>query len=401
VFDLTGSTVATGATFIAETVPALVVGPLAGLVVDRLDRRRLMIVTDLGRALAVLSMLLATSPNRLWILYLALVLENAAAQVYRPARQALVPWLIGSDQRLASANASFAVIDGLVRLIGSVLGGLLYLALGFTGLVLIDVASYLVSAAACTLVRYRQGHRDPGRRAPPVPPAGSPAASGLSRGRAAFGCGLVEVRAGFRYVWDMPPLRGLLLVTAAFYLANGALTALLVPFARIQLHVDADTFGFLLAALGVGYLVGTPLARLIIDRYSTRIAVLVSIPLLTACFVLAFEPRTYPLTLLGFAGAGAPAVVLLVAVQTDYQRRTPDRLLGRVAAAFLTVEMAVSVIGAAVGSATGQRAGVMPVINACLLTLVALVTCLPQVLPRPVPVPVPSPTPSPSEQAAR
>jgi MFS family permease len=369
VFDLTGSTAATGAAFVAETVPALVLGPAAGVLVDRLDRRRVMMTTDVVRALAVSSMLLVDDSSNIWILYVAIVVENGAAQFFRPSRQAIIPVLVGSGERLPAANAMFGMIDGLVRLFGSVGGGILYAAAGFETLVILDAVSYLVSAAGCCLIRCRT----PSSYVPRVSMSG----------------GAAELRDGLHHVWQQEFLRGLLVVTALFYLANGTLTALLVPFARTQLHAGTMGFGYLLAALGLGYLAGTPLAHLLIDRYSIRTAVLVSVPCLALCFGLAFGPRHYTLTIFSFALAGAPSVVLLVAVATAYQRQTPDQLLGRVAAAFLTVEMVVSVIGAATGSSVAEQAGLMPVIGASITLLVFLVLALPQLLPRHSPQPGP------------
>lgn len=361
VYDLTGSTAATGAAFVAETLPALMFGPAAGVLVDRLDRRLVMVVADAVRALAILAMLLARDAGDLWIIYTALVVENAAAQLFRPARQTIIPALVGNRDELPAANSMFAVIDGMVRLVGSVLGGVLYAAFGFPTLVLADAASYVVSAVGCLLIRYRP----PSRPAQPV---------NLTAGAA-------ELRAGLRHVWRQRFLRGLLVVTAVFYLANGALTALLVPYARSELDADTDRYGYLLAALGVGYLFGAPLARFLIDRYSTRAAVLVSVPWLAVCFALAFGPRQYSMAMTAFALAGAPAVVLIVAVQTAYQRHTPDPMLGRVAAAFLTVEMAVSVVGAATASSVAEQTGLMPVIGVSIAVLAALVLLLPQLLP--------------------
>jgi MFS family permease len=371
VFDLTGSSAATGATFVAETLPALMLGPAAGVLVDRLDRRHVMIATDIVRALAVLSMLQATSHQDLWIIYAAILVENSAAQLFRPARQALIPSLVASSEHLPAANSVFAVIDGLVRLFGSVLGGVIYALFGFSTLVLTDSASYLISAVTCLLIRYRH----PANR---------------SQAITITACA-EELRAGLHHVWRQRLLRGLLVVTALFYLANGALTALLVPFARTQLHADTARYAYLLAALGIGYLFGAPLARLLIDRFSARAAVLVSVPWLAICLALAFGPREYPITLASFTLAGAPTVVLLIAVQTAYQHQTPERMLGRVAAAFLTVEMAVSVLGASTASSLAEESGLMPVITGCILLLGGLVLLLPQLLPA-----TSSPAPPPS-----
>jgi predicted MFS family arabinose efflux permease len=242
-----------------------------------------------------------------------------------------------------------------------VLGGVLYAVFGFSTLVLADAASYLASAVGWYLIRYRAPRPRPG----PVTLTG----------------GAAELRAGLSHVWRQRFLRGLLVVTALFYLANGALTALLVPFARIELHAGTGRYGFLLAALGVGYLFGAPLARLLIDRRSTRTAVLVSVPWLSICFGLGFGMREYPVTFIAFALAGAPAVVLIVAVQTAYQNHTPDRMLGRVASAFLTVEMTVSVLGASAASSVAEEAGPTPVIVSSLVLLGGLVLVLPRLLP--------------------
>ena len=368
VFDLTGSSAATGGTFIAETLPALVVGPAAGVLVDRLDRRRVMIGAELVRAAAVLSMLFVTGRSLLWVLYAALLAENAAAQFFRPARQALIPALLGTQVLLPQANAMFWMIDGLVRLLGSVLGGALYLAIGFPGLVLANAASYLASAYAC----HRLDHR-PGRHPQPA--------------RITVGRARAELRAALSHIQETPTLRRLLWATGVFYLANGVVTALLVPYARTALHVGPAAFGYLLAALGAGYVVGTLSARRVIARLSALGAVMGSVPLVAACYLLAFQPQTYPTALIGFAAAGAPAVVLLVAVQTECQIRTPDALLGRVTAVYLTVEMLVSVTGAALGSVLADRVGVLSMIDLALLVLGALGVTLPQPAPSRRPVP--------------
>jgi MFS family permease len=358
VYDRTGSTAATGGTFIAETFPALVLGPAAGVFVDRHDRVRVMVWADVVRAAAVLSMLFASSRDALWVIFVAILVENSAAQVFRPARQALIPALVGSRHRLTDANAMFAMIDGLVRMVGSVLGGVLYLTIGFHWLVVVNGCSYLVSVVACHAVQYRS------------PPRPGP--------RVTLADGVEELRAGLRHVLMIGPLRRLLWVTAVFYLANGAVTALLVPFARSDLRVDPASFGYLLAALGVGYVIGTVFARSVIERFTAEGAVVACVPLLGVAYLLAFQPVSYPATLVGFAVAGAPAVILLIAVATEYQRRTPDAMLGRVAAAFLTVEMAVSLTGAALGSVLAQRVGVLPVIDVALLALGALALTLPR-----------------------
>lgn len=96
VFQLTGSTMATGLTLTAESVPAILLGPLAGVFADRWDRRGTMIATDVLRAVSVLSMLAVHDRGSVEILYLALTVEAAFSQFFNPARRALVPAVVGS-----------------------------------------------------------------------------------------------------------------------------------------------------------------------------------------------------------------------------------------------------------------------------------------------------------------
>ena len=153
VFALTGSPLATGAAFIAEVLPALVLGPIAGVFVDRWERHRVMIAVDVVRAGCVLALVFVQDRDLLWLLYLAVFLENAAGQFYRPARQAMLPAIIGRGRALVSANSMNSLGDGVVRFVGGSLGGVLYAFIGFTGVVLVDAATYAVSAALIVALR--------------------------------------------------------------------------------------------------------------------------------------------------------------------------------------------------------------------------------------------------------
>src|SRR5207248_2781827 len=148
VLQLTGSTMATGLTLAAEYLPSVLLGPIAGVLVDRWDRRRLMLATDLARAVAIASLVFASTPDTVWLNYLALIGESTGTVLFRPAAQAHTPVVVGTGPLLSGANACNALTDGTVRLIGGPLGAVLLSTAGFTALVWLDVASYLISAVA-------------------------------------------------------------------------------------------------------------------------------------------------------------------------------------------------------------------------------------------------------------
>lgn len=155
VFLVTRSLAATGLTLAAEYLPLFLLGPVAGAIADRWDRRRLMIAADLFRAGVVATMLLAISPGTYWIFYVALAAESGGTVLFGPALRARTPAIVGTGALLSSANALNAVGNGIVRLIGGPLGGVLLAISGIRTLICADVISYLVSAAAILMTSRR------------------------------------------------------------------------------------------------------------------------------------------------------------------------------------------------------------------------------------------------------
>jgi MFS family permease len=186
VFELTGSATATGLTVVAEALPSLLVGPVAGVFVDRWDLRRVMIATDLLRAVVLVGLLFADRPGRVGWVYLALLAENVGTVFSQPAARALLPGLVGTGPELAGANSLLAVNSGLVNLAGPPVGALLLVWLGLPALVLIDMASYLVSAVAIARLRLRARRARGGCRR--CPPRSVPGCAGCSAAGRCAGC---------------------------------------------------------------------------------------------------------------------------------------------------------------------------------------------------------------------
>ena len=152
VFQLTGSALTTSTVFVAELVPALIVGQLGGVLVDRWDRRRILIAASLLQAVLLLPLLAVDSADRLWIVYLVAAAQSGLARICSPATAALIPALVPRDE-LASANAMNAVGSSIARLVGSPLGGLAVQLLGLGGIVAVDAATFVVSALFVAAIR--------------------------------------------------------------------------------------------------------------------------------------------------------------------------------------------------------------------------------------------------------
>lgn len=371
VLRLTGSTLATGLSLAAETVPALLLGPVAGVFADRWDRRRTMLVTDLARAAAVALLLLVHHREQVWLVYAALFTESAFGQFFNPARRALIPAVVGRGPDLDQANSLAALVAGAVQLVGGPVGGALYALTGFTPAVAVDIGSYLASAALVAAI---------GVRAAPV------AAGREGSGREGSGPTLLrgfldDVRGGAAHIRATRGFPVVLVVAAVCFGGNAVLTALLVPYVDTVLHADAQLMGWLFAALGAGFLAGAPLSRLVAARLPARTVAVTALGFLSVVFAAAFDVRDTAADLVLFALIGPPAVCFTVTVDTFIARSTPDHLMGRAGAAYGMSQAAATLLGAVGGAVLGQRLGILPTTNLAAL-LVAASACTALLIPR-------------------
>ncbi|WP_165956911.1 MFS transporter [Kribbella antibiotica] len=355
VFMLTGSAAATGLTVALEALPPLLLGPWAGAWLDRMDLSRAMWIADLVSAAAVAAILFADK-DRIWVIYLAVLIENAATTVFRPAARALVPAVVGTGAELAKANALSAVSASTIRLVAPPLGALLLTGPGITTVLIVDIASYLLSAATIATIRRR--------------PSASSTAEAPS----------VGVRPGIRYIARHRGLRGILLGQTLFLTANAGLTALLVPFTVERLHAPGATIGYLISGLGAGYLLGAAISAKAQSWLGIR-ELLVATQLATAAaFFLLVNSPSVALAVGAAVLIGLPGSVLLITAETTIQRSAPAEMLARIGALFFAADSLALIIGALAAPAITLLIGLPATLNAVagfaviagLLTLVAV-----------------------------
>ncbi|WP_323747788.1 MFS transporter [Catenulispora rubra] len=354
VFRLTGSTMATGLSMAAETVPAVLLGPVAGVFVDRWDRRWTMIATDVLRAGAVLLLLLVQTRGEVWIVYAALALESTFGQCFGPAQAALIPNLVGRGPELSAANSLGQLVGGTIRLVGGPLGGVLSAVAGFRAVVTIDAASYLASAYLIAMIRLR-----PSREAREIETART--------GRKTGGAARIlteDLRHGLGHLRSTPGIPMLFGVAAIFFVGNAILTALLVPYLGTVLNSGAQSLGVLFGTLGVGFIIGAPASRLVAGRLSDRTTIVASLGTLAAVFALTFNTPYLAGDIVLFALIGPPATCFLVTADTSITRRTPDRLQGRVSSTYLALQSLATLVGMVAGSLLGQQIGIVTTMDA-------------------------------------
>jgi MFS family permease len=334
IFLVTRSLAATGLTLAAEYLPVLCLGPLAGALTDRWNRRSLLIAANFFRALVVAAMLLGLAPSHYWVFYAALIAESAATTFAIPAQQARTPAIVGTGPALTSANSLNAVSSGLVGVLGGPLGGILLATLGIQVLIVADVLSYLVAAIAIMMTTRETSEKDTGKG------SGVPAI-------------LAELRSGIGVLTRDPVARALLPVWVVFLAANASLTAVVVPFGIRQLGGSRAT-GLLFAALGVGYLLGAPVLKLTLDRFAPRYLEFFALGATAIGYLLLFHSTSLSAALPAAVAVGMFGSLALDVTQTTVQRVIPNAALGRISAVFLACEAAATLAGAVTGPVLAQ-----------------------------------------------
>ena len=331
ILNLTGSGRDVGLLLVARFVPSFFFGPLSGVIADRFSRRKIMIWTDVLRAVVVLGFLFVRTADQLWIVYVLTVLQLALSTFFEPAKTAAIPSIV-SDRELVPANAISSVTWSVMLTLGAAIGGVITGWFGTDVAFILDAATYLLSAVLIASIR--------------VPKREKRKRTKLTIGRA---LGISETIDGIRYVKDRPRVLALLLVKPAWGFGGGILTLLAVFGERVFPvgNSPATGIGVLFAARGIGTAVGPIVARRIAGEGDRRMQASIGISfLIGGIFYMAFGASTsfvLALIVLGIAHCGGS--ILWVFSTVMLQRAVEDNFRGRVFAAelaLLTLTMAAS-----------------------------------------------------------
>jgi MFS family permease len=353
VYRRTDSTLATAGIVLASLVPAFLFSSPAGVLVDRWNRRRLMVWVNIVSAAALLPLMLVDSLG-LWVIYAVLVVMTVLKQLFIPAEVALLPLLVGKED-LVAANSLSSLNRNLSRLVGPAIGGFTVAAGGLLAVVVVDSASFLAAAALIALIPASAGTA-----------AATAAAHGaeMTRGaRAAFGRGVAEWRDGLRQVWSDAGLRALLFFALVTGLGEGVVGALFVPWVSDILGGDDSAFAALLSAQALGGLIGAfVLARLFNGASAVKLVAV------GACLfgLIDLGIFGYPIfvrlvlpAIIGMVLVGIPATAMQVGLTTLQQTLTSDSHRGRAIGLFGTVAALGMMVGTVTAGFLGERIGIL------------------------------------------
>jgi len=365
----TGSALGASTVFLVELVPMLLVGSFLGVLVDRWDHRRTIVVVALLQGVLLLP-LLAASADRMGIVYAVAAVEAVLGAIINPARQAMIPQLVGADQ-LARGNALVAVSDNLARLVGSPLGGLSFALWGLPGVVIADAASYLVTAGLVALMQPHPLPLEPAQSAQPAhlgaEPDGDAAQQPPEPPVAAERRILREWRDGLALIGRSATLRTIALLAALGGIAQGLFLVLFLVYVIENLGAGDTGAGIIRGVQAIGGVLGGLVTGVLARRLGPRSLIGGGYVVFGMLSLLTWNLAPFTTVLWVYAGLfiamGIPGVTTATAEITLVQTAVPPRALGRVIAAITTLDGAAQAVGLLLGGLLADSGDIVPVLD--------------------------------------
>ena len=308
VLQLTGSGTWLGLVTGLQFLPMLLAGPFGGLVADRVDKRRLMIITQSVMAVlaVILGVLVATGLIQLWMVLLLAFAFGCVVAIDNPTRQSFVLEMVGTED-LPNAVTLNTVVINAARAVGPAVGGVLIATVGLAACFLLNGVSYL--AVIVALYRMRPAELHLSKRAPRGPK---------------------QLREGLRYVWSTPELRIPLLVMAAVGTLTYEFHVTLPLLAKFTFGGNALTYGLLSSVMGIGAVIGGLASA---RKSEASVAALLRATWVFGGLVLllAFAPNL-PLAIVAILLVGAASIRFMSIANAALQLGAAPHMRGRVMA---------------------------------------------------------------------
>jgi MFS family permease len=322
VLELTHSAFDLGITAALQFAPVLLFGTIGGLVADRFDKRRVLLVTQTAFSVQAVALwaLVASGSVQLWMVWALALLYGFINVLDNPSRQSFVMEMAGHDD-LANAIALNSVIVNVSRIVGPALAGILIATVGLSWAFLANAISFVAVIGALYAMRPADLHRRP-----PVARAKG------------------QIRAGMRYAWGAWELRVPLLMMAVIGTLGYNFSVILPLYASDVFHRGAGTYSALTVAMGVGALAGG-LFVASRRRPSYRLLVLVSLAFGVLILAVAVAP-TLLLVLVLLALMGAASLMFIAVANSLLQLNSSGAMRGRVMSLWAIVFLGSTPIGA-------------------------------------------------------
>jgi len=381
ILQATHSEVALGTFAVLQTLPAMLMLPFTGVLIDREDRRRLVMMLDAARAVVILivALLAFAGKTKVWELYLMNTLVAAGFWMFWPTITALIQELTPDDEYVHANTFLLAGVQGGWLIAGAIVG-FVYNRIGLGGVLLIDVSTYVVSFLCYFAVRK-------GRHVVPRP---AELHADLVAAETAFERFWREMREGIDFLRGR---RNVVLLGISWALFLGAmLTGVVVtpPLSDMVFHAGAVGYGWLNGGWGTGAFLSALYAPQIIAAIGARRAIAISMALLAVCMTSAPLAPKLALAVAVYAIMGSARGVSGIAMNTSIMEQVPKHFMGRVQNAFYFAGTMLQIV---VGFVVGEVAQYNLVAGFAIIGIVYLLAFLSSSLPAGAAGPVREPSP--------
>jgi MFS family permease len=344
VMEKSGSGMVVSGVMLARAIPAMLAGPVAGVVLDRLDRRRVMIASDLVRALVALAFVVTVGQPRPWLLYVLSGLLMFASPFFTSGRAAILPD-IASSAELHTANSLTQTTQWATLTLGTMLAGWSAAGFGYEWAFVINSLSFAFSAWA--VGRMAKGHGEFTARRPA--PRGAVGTHPWH-----------EYREGLSYMKATPIMVGIAMISVGWALGGGAAQILFALFGEQVFHRGAAGIGTIWGFAGVGLLIGGALGHIVgkrTDFAGYKRSVTVSYALHGLAYVAFSQASGYGAALFFMMLSRVGMAVTSVLNQSQLLRLTADEYRGRVFSTLESLRWSVMVISMAAAGVASQHVG--------------------------------------------
>lgn len=332
--QLTQSGIAVGALFVIRMLAPFVISPIAGVFADRYNRKHLLIIADLSRAIVVLGFLVVRDPEQVWLLYFLTAVQLAISGFFYPARSSILPDIV-SDKGIGAANALGSATWSIMLSLGAALGGIVAGQWGIYPSFVIDSATFLISAFFIARVIYDHPNVNDG-----------------SEGT--ISAGFKQYLDGLKYLLDNRGVLVVSLLKAANSLATGSFQVIQVYLAEQVYRIGqggSTSLGLMYAIVGAGTGFGPIWARVFTGDDNRKMRIAISISYLLAGIGLAMTAPLpgFLLVLVGTFLRGLGGGVTWVFSTQVLLQTVPNRVLGRVFSTEFAMMTLTSAVAAYVG----------------------------------------------------
>ncbi|HXB71623.1 MAG TPA: MFS transporter [Candidatus Acidoferrales bacterium] len=355
VMEKSSSGLVVSGVMLSRAIPAVLAGPVAGVLLDRMDRKRIMIASDLVRAVVALAFVLTIHQPRPWLLYVLSAGLMFASPFFSAGRAAILP-TIATDEELHTANSLTQTTQSATVTVGTLLAGYSTARLGYQWAFIINSLSFVFSAWAIWQIAVPEGFR--ARRL--VTDAGANAAPGTAAsGTAMHGTAMHDFREGLAYMWSVPLMIGIAMISVGWAMGGGAAQILFALFGEQVFHRGAAGIGAIWGFAGIGLMLGGATGHLVgrhADFAGYKRAVTISYVVHGVTYMLFSQVESYTAALVCMMFSRVGMAVTSVLNNSQLLRHTPDQFRGRVFSTLESLRWSVMIVSMAAAGIASQFA---------------------------------------------